>query len=81
MSSDVKVSLYAGCYEAVGQAEIALPLKEPCTVEEFIEALCQAHPSLQKLRRLIVCARGQEYLEPEDLVSPGDHLMVMSAYP
>lgn len=77
---EVKLSFYAGCFEAVGEQEGAHALEEPCTVEKFLESLLEGYPSLRRLKRLIVFARDDVYLEAEDLVSPGDHLHVMAAF-
>lgn len=79
MAQEVKVSFYGGCFEAMGRTEAALRLPGPLTVEEFVEAVLEAHPALRRLRRLIVCARDEEYLEADDEIRPGDHILMMSA--
>lgn len=79
MTGEVRISFYAGCYEAMGQTEITHPLPKNCTVEKFVDAVIETYPALRRLRRLIVCAREKEYLEPEDQVRPGDHIQMMSA--
>lgn len=79
MAEDVLISFYGGCFEAMGQPEAAHPLAEECTVEEFIESVTEVHPALKRLRRIIVCARDEEYLEPDDTVRPGERIVMMSA--
>lgn len=79
MAEEVRISFYGGCFEAMGQTEAAHPLPEDCTVEEFVDAVIETYPALRRLKRLIICARDEEYLELEDLVRPGDHVQMMSA--
>jgi molybdopterin converting factor small subunit len=79
LSLEVKLSFYGGCFEAVGLSEVAHPLAEVCTVEEFVEAVIESYPVLRRLQRIIVCARDEEYLEPDEEVRPGDHIQIMSA--
>ena len=79
MAEEVLINFYGGCFEAMGLPEAAHPLAEECTVEDLVEAVVEAHPALRRLRRMIICSRDEEYLEPQDTIRPGERIVMMSA--
>jgi molybdopterin converting factor subunit 1 len=70
----VRVCLFARYREAAGRDRIEIDLPEGGTVEAAWSAVAERHPELARYRPYTLFAVGQEYVEPEYTLSPGDEL-------
>lgn len=70
----VGVRLFAGYREAVGRDRLEVEIPSDGTVEAAWSAVVAGHPELRRYRDFTLFAVGQEYVEPEYHLKPGDEL-------
>ena len=77
MVGSVKVLAFAGARDVVGADAISWPLSKPCTVEAFVDALCESFPRLGPHRASIRLAINGKYAAKHDVVSVGDEVALI----
>ena len=70
----VRVRLFARYREAAGRERIEIDLPEGGTVESAWSAVAARHPELARFRPFTLFAVGQEYVQPDHTLAPGDEL-------
>jgi molybdopterin synthase sulfur carrier subunit len=70
----VAVRLFARYREATGRQRLDVELPESGTVETAWAAVTTSYPELARYRPFTLFAIGQEYVEPDHVLRPGDEL-------
>ena len=70
----IAVSLFARFREAAGRDRIEVEVPEGATVEQVWSAVSAAHPVLVRYRPHTLFAIGNEYVQAEHPVRPGDEV-------
>ena len=73
----VRVRLFAGLREAVGQRELNLRLHDGATVEDLREAIAERYPLVRALLGAIVAAVDEEYVEPTHVLREGESVALI----
>jgi len=73
----VRVELFAGLREVVGQREIEVDLPEGASVGDLREGLARDLPKLAPFLPSLVCAVNQEYRSQEYLLQDGDEVALI----
>ena len=68
----VQVRLFAAARELVGAGSFAQTLPDRATVQDLMEALCEAYPDLQAMR--LRFAVNASYAGPERVLCEGDEV-------
>jgi molybdopterin converting factor subunit 1 len=72
----VGVRLFARYREATGRDRVEVEVPAGATVEDVWAALAAAHPILGRYRPHTFFAVGNDYVEPEHRVEPGEEIAV-----
>ena len=70
----VAVSLFARLREAAGRDRVEVEVPDGATVEEVWSAVSAAHPTLARYRPHTLFAIGNEYVQAERPVRPGEEV-------
>ena len=73
----VRVELFAGLREVIGQHEIEVELPERASVGDLREGLGRDFPKLAPFLPSLVCAVNQEYRSREYLLQDGDEVALI----
>lgn len=71
-SGTVTVLFFAAARDAVGSAQVQLPVSEAVTLAQIQQQVLQAATGLQTLQSLLLWAVNNQYAQPAALVQPGD---------
>jgi molybdopterin converting factor subunit 1 len=72
----VAVRFFARYREATGRERLELDLPDGGTVEAAWVALVGRHPELARYRPFTLFAIGNDYVDPDQTLHPGDELCV-----
>ena len=73
----VRVRLYAGLRQLVGDNDIELALPAGATVATLRDRLAEEYPVLQAFLCTLVCAVDEEVQPPEHVLADGDRVDVI----
>jgi molybdopterin synthase sulfur carrier subunit len=73
----VKVRLFAGLRELIGQQEIIVRLAEGATVGDLRDRLSRDYPRLTPFLPTLVCAVNEDYKPPEHGLQDGDEVALI----
>jgi len=73
----MKVLLFAQARHLTGSSEITLKVDRPQTQPEFWAQLIETFPPLAPLQKSARLARNETYLQPDELLKPGDEIAVI----
>ena len=76
-TNTVRVRLFAGLREAVGQPEILVVLPDGATVAELRDRIGEAYPVTQALLPIVVFAVDEEYVDADHRLRDGDEVAVI----
>lgn len=75
----VRVLLFAALREAVGEAELAVPLAPAsATSVSLLDALCEAHPAIAPYRPTLRLAVNQRYVRGDVPLADGDEVALIT---
>ena len=73
----VRVRLFAGLSQLIGEREIEMQLPDGATVSVLRETLGARHPVVQALLPAVVCAIDEEYVEADQVLADGDRVALI----
>ncbi|WP_108024030.1 molybdenum cofactor biosynthesis protein [Melghirimyces profundicolus] len=73
----IRIQLFAGVAEAVGERSVGLELPEGAVVRDLIQRLEDTYPDAGDLIRQSFVALNQEYAGPEENIRPGDEIALI----
>jgi molybdopterin converting factor subunit 1 len=73
----VRVRLFAGLRELIGQQEIIVDLAEEATVADLRDQLCRDYPRLTPFLPALACAVNEDYKSPEHRLQDGDEVALI----
>ncbi|HUB68542.1 MAG TPA: MoaD/ThiS family protein [Candidatus Methylacidiphilales bacterium] len=73
----MKILFFAQTRLAAGCEECLLQLDRAITQDEFWDRLGQEHPALLSHRKTARLARGESYLQPDELLHPHDEIAII----
>jgi molybdopterin converting factor small subunit len=73
----MKVLFFAQAREAAGRGDYILKTKKPVTEPEFWALLIAAFPALAPQQKTARLARGEAYLQKDELLHPNDEVAVI----
>lgn len=73
----VRVRLFAGLHQLIGEREIEMILPDGATVAVLRDTLGAQHPVVEALLPSLVCAIGEEYVESSQVLSDGDRVALI----
>ncbi|MEY4186584.1 MAG: hypothetical protein RIT02_1618 [Planctomycetota bacterium] len=71
-SGTVTVLFFAAAREAIGTAELSLPVSGPVTLTEIQQQVLQRAIGLQPLQHRLLWAVNNQYALPATMIQPGD---------
>jgi molybdopterin converting factor small subunit len=72
-----RVLLFAQAASLAGTRDLQWPITEPVPASAFWSWLLEQHPNAAPLKSLCRLARNGVYLQPDELIEPGDELAVL----
>lgn len=73
----IRVRLFAGVREAVGQREIVLEVAEGTTADQLLDRVAERHPQIAPLRASLLVACNREYAEGGRVLAEGDEVALI----
>ncbi len=73
----VRVRLFAGLHQLIGEREIEMILPDGATVAVLQDTLGAQHPVVEALLPTLVCAIDEEYVESSQVLSDGDRVALI----
>ncbi|MFO1488018.1 MAG: MoaD/ThiS family protein [Verrucomicrobiota bacterium] len=73
----MRVLLFSQARDAVGAAELSLPLSEPASADELWTQLLKAEPRLARLRPITRLARNGEYADAQTRFHDADEVALI----
>lgn len=73
----IRVLLFAQAASLVGKRNLDWPVTQPAADVEFWNWLIAIHPNAAPLPNLCRLARNGVYIQPGELIEPGDELAVL----
>lgn len=73
----IRILLFAGVAEAIGERNLRLDLPEGATVQTLIDLLEERYPDAMDLIRYSVVALNQDYAEPGQIIRSGDEIALI----
>jgi molybdopterin synthase catalytic subunit len=74
---NVKVRLFAGLHDLLGEREVSFDLAEGATVAELRKELERRYPVVTPYLPTLVCAVDDEYVDPEHRLRDGDDVAII----
>ena len=73
----VRVRLFAGLHQLIGEREIEMILPDGATVAVLRDTLGAQHPVVEALLPTLVCAIDEEYVESNQVLRDGDRVALI----
>jgi molybdopterin converting factor subunit 1 len=73
----VRVRLFAGLHQLIGEREIEMRLPDGATIAVLRDTLGAQHPVVEALLPTLVCAIDEEYVESSQLLRDGDRVALI----
>ncbi len=73
----VRLRLFAGLHDLVGQREVTLELGESSTVVELQQELGRQYPAVVPFLPTLVCAVGDEFVPTDQVLQDGDDISLI----
>jgi molybdopterin synthase catalytic subunit len=74
---NVKVRLFAGLHDLLGEREVSLDLADGATVAELRRELERRYPIVTPYLPTLICAVDEEYVDPEHRLKDGDDVAII----
>ncbi|MDF1662274.1 MAG: molybdopterin converting factor subunit 1 [Planctomycetota bacterium] len=71
---EIKVLVFARLRELFGEDEVTLSLVDGATVQDVLNAMIEAQPSLKDSQRALHVAVNQDIAEPDQVVKEADEI-------
>jgi molybdopterin converting factor subunit 1 len=73
----VRVMLFAGLRETIGQREIDVHVPDGATIDTLRERIGEEYPMAKAILPVVVCAVDEEYVTPDHPLRDGDRVALI----